>query len=82
MITNQPNMAFLCNWRDALDPPPERHRDTFDECGNLSVAGIPIDLERAISDGRLESGDVVLMAGFAHAGDFAAAAAVRWGGRN
>ena len=28
------------------------------------------------------AGDVVMMAGFAHAGDFAGAAAVRWGGRN
>jgi hypothetical protein len=28
-----------------------------------------------------QAGDVVMMAGFAHAGDFAGAAAVRWGGR-
>jgi 3-oxoacyl-[acyl-carrier-protein] synthase III len=82
LVTNQPNRAFLRNWREALELPPERHRDTFDECGNLFGAGIPINLDHAISDGQLESGDVVLMAGFAHAGDFAAAAAVRWGGRN
>lgn len=81
MVTNQPNRAFLRNWRDALELPPERHRDTFEECGNLFGAGIPINLDRAISDGQLKSGDVVLMAGFAHAGDFAGAAAVRWGGR-
>jgi 3-oxoacyl-[acyl-carrier-protein] synthase III len=81
MVTNQPNRAFLRNWRDALELPPERHRDTFDECGNLFGAGIPINLDRAISDNQLKSGDVVLMAGFAHAGDFAGAAAVRWGGR-
>jgi 3-oxoacyl-[acyl-carrier-protein] synthase-3 len=29
----------------------------------------------------LNKGDVVLMAAFAHAGDFAGAAAVKWGGR-
>ena len=81
LVTNQPNRAFLRNWRDALELPPERHCDTFDQCGNLFGAGIPINLDLAISDGRLKRGDVVMMAGFAHAGDFAGAAAVQWGGR-
>lgn len=62
--------------------PPQRHRDTFDECGNLFGAGIPINLDRAIADGQLGAGEVVMMAAFAHAGDFAGAAAVRWGGRD
>ena len=82
LVTNQPNRVFLRNWREALDVPAERHRDTFDECGNLFGAGIPINLDRAISDGQLKAGDVVMMAAFAHAGDFAGAAAVRWGGRD
>jgi 3-oxoacyl-[acyl-carrier-protein] synthase-3 len=82
LVTNQPNRVFLRNWREALELSPERHCDTFDECGNLFGAGIPINLDRAISDDRLEAGDVVMMAGFAHAGDFAGAAALRWGGRD
>jgi 3-oxoacyl-[acyl-carrier-protein] synthase-3 len=82
LVTNQPNRMFLRNWREALEVPKERHRDTFDECGNLFGAGIPVNLDRAISEGRVEAGDVVMMAAFAHAGDFAGAAAVRWGGRN
>jgi 3-oxoacyl-[acyl-carrier-protein] synthase-3 len=81
LVTNQPNRAFLRNWRDALELPKERHVDTFDDCGNLFAAGIPVNLDRAIADGRLKKGDVVLMAAFAHAGDFAGAAAVQWGGR-
>lgn len=81
LVTNQPNRVFLRNWREALELPAERHRDTFDECGNLFGAGIPINLDRAISDGQAQQGDVVLMAAFAHAGDFAGAAALRWGGR-
>ncbi|MGH3676736.1 MAG: 3-oxoacyl-ACP synthase III family protein [Mycobacterium sp.] len=81
LVTNQPNRVFLRNWREALELPKERHRDTFEECGNLFAAGIPINLERAISEGQLNKGDVALMAAFAHAGDFAGAAAVRWGGR-
>jgi len=81
LVTNQPNRVFLRNWREALELPKERHRDTFDECGNLFAAGIPVNLDRAIIDGQLRAGDVVMMAAFAHAGDFAGAAAVRWGGR-
>ena len=82
LVTNQPNRVFLRNWREALELPESRHLDTFDECGNLFGAGIPINLDRAISDGQVKAGDVVMMAAFAHAGDFAGAAAVRWGGRN
>ncbi|SEH93037.1 3-oxoacyl-[acyl-carrier-protein] synthase-3 [Mycolicibacterium rutilum] len=81
-VSNQPNRVFLRNWREALELPAERHVDTFDECGNLFGAGIPINLDRAVTDGKLGAGDVVLMAAFAHAGDFAGAAAVRWGGRD
>ena len=81
LVTNQPNRVFLRNWREALELPAERHRDTFDECGNLFAAGVPVNLDRAITDGQLNKGDVVMMAAFAHAGDFAGAAAVRWGGR-
>jgi 3-oxoacyl-[acyl-carrier-protein] synthase III len=82
LVTNQPNRVFLRNWRDALELPKEKHLDTFNECGNLFGAGIPINLERAISQERVKNGDVVMMAAFAHAGDFAGAAAVRWGGRD
>lgn len=81
LVTNQPNRVFLRNWREALELPASRHVDTFDECGNLFGAGIPINLDRAISGGQVKPGDVVMMAAFAHAGDFAGAAALRWGGR-
>lgn len=82
LVTNQPNRVFLRNWREALEVPRERHRDTFDECGNLFGAGIPVNFDRAISDGQVKAGDMVMMAAFAHAGDFAGAAALRWGGRD
>ncbi len=81
LVTNQPNRVFLRNWREALELPAERHRDTFEECGNLFAAGVPVNLDRAITEGQVSKGDVVMMAAFAHAGDFAGAAAVRWGGQ-
>ncbi len=81
LVTNQPNRLFLRNWAEALELPPERQRDTFQECGNLFAVGIPVNFEAAVDDGQVKPGDVVMMAGFAHAGDFAAAAAIQWGGR-
>ncbi|GAA3724211.1 3-oxoacyl-ACP synthase III family protein [Gordonia hankookensis] len=80
-VTNQPNRIFLRNWREALELPEDRHPDTFDECGNLFAVGIPVTLDTAVTDGRIREGEVVMTAAFAHAGDFAAAAALRWGGR-
>lgn len=81
LVTNQPNRAFLRNWREALELPDSKHVDTFEDCGNLFAAAIPVNLDRAINSGKLNKGDVVMMAAFAHAGDFAAAAAIKWGGR-
>ncbi|MGW0017601.1 3-oxoacyl-ACP synthase III family protein [Rhodococcus sp. NPDC003382] len=78
-VTNQPNRLFLRNWREALELAPERHPDTFDECGNLFGAAIPVTLDAENRAGRIPNGSLVLLAGFAHAGDYAAAAAIRWG---
>ena len=80
LVTNQPNRIFLRNWRQELGVPPERHLDTFDELGNLYGAGAPVTLAHALRDGRVRPGALVVVAGFAHAGDFAAAAAIRWEG--
>ncbi len=79
LITNQPNRLFLRNWRKALGIEPARHLDTFDRFGNLYGAALPVTLEHAVREGKVHSEDLVVTAGFAHAGDFAAAAAFRWG---
>jgi 3-oxoacyl-[acyl-carrier-protein] synthase-3 len=81
LVTNQPNRVFLRNWNEALELPRERHRETFHECGNLFAVGIPVNFDAAINDGQVNPGGIVMMAAFAHAGDFAGAAAIRWGGR-
>jgi 3-oxoacyl-[acyl-carrier-protein] synthase-3 len=78
LITNQPNHLFLRNWREALQVPPERHVSTFERHGNLFGAALPICLEEAIDSGRLKRGSHLVLGGFAHAGDFAAAAVVHW----
>ncbi|MGX1546548.1 3-oxoacyl-[acyl-carrier-protein] synthase III C-terminal domain-containing protein [Streptomyces adustus] len=74
--------TFLRNWTEALQLPVERHLNTFEEYGNLFGAAIPITLARAIRSRQVEDDALVVLGGFAHAGDFAGAVAVRWhGGR-
>jgi 3-oxoacyl-[acyl-carrier-protein] synthase III len=80
LVTNQPNRVFLRNWHEALGIPAERHLDTFDELGNLYSASVPVTLGLAAGSGRIASGDLVAVAGFAHAGDFYSAAILRWAG--
>jgi len=78
LITNQPNPLFLRNWREALLLPPEKHYDTYDIYGNLFGAALPVNLDAALEAGKLHPGNIVLLAGFSHAGDYAAASVIRW----
>jgi 3-oxoacyl-[acyl-carrier-protein] synthase-3 len=80
LVTNQPNRVFLRNWREAIRP--RNHPDTFERCGNLFGAAMPVTLDQEIQAGRIPDGALVVLAGFAHAGDFAAAAAIRWQDRS
>jgi len=78
LVTNQPSLIFLRNWREALELRPGVHHDTFARLGNLFGAGIPINLEDAIANAKIRPGSLVCMAGFSHAGDYGAAAVLRW----
>ncbi|MFF2407946.1 3-oxoacyl-ACP synthase III family protein [Streptomyces sp. NPDC058092] len=84
LITNQPNRMFLKQWQERLSIGADRHLDTFDRFGNLFGAAVPITLDHGIREGRVRDDSLLMLAGFAHAGDFAGAAAVHWragGGR-
>jgi 3-oxoacyl-[acyl-carrier-protein] synthase-3 len=78
LVTNQPNAIFVRNWHEALELSPEQHHDTFDAYGNLFGAGIPINIDDAIRRGKLRPGMLLALGAFAHAGDYAAAAVIRW----
>lgn len=78
LITNQPNRIFLRNWREALELPADKQVSTFERHGNLFGAALPICLEEAIHSGKLRRDSHVVLGGFAHAGDFAAAAVIHW----
>jgi 3-oxoacyl-[acyl-carrier-protein] synthase-3 len=80
LITNQPNRIFMRNWREALQLPQEKHISTFERHGNLFGAAMPICLAEAIENGQLRSASHLVLGGFAHAGDFAAACVIHWMG--
>jgi 3-oxoacyl-[acyl-carrier-protein] synthase-3 len=80
LVTNQPNPIFLRNWREALELPAGKHHDTFDRYGNLFGAAVPVNIEDALHAGKLKPGALLALGGFSHAGDYTAAAVVRWGG--
>jgi 3-oxoacyl-[acyl-carrier-protein] synthase III len=78
LVTNQPNLHFLRNWREALLMKPEQHIHTFTDYANLFGAGIPINLAKGLNEGMIQSGNLVCLAGFSHAGDYSGAAIVSW----
>lgn len=78
LITNQPNLHFLRNWREALQLPDEKHLHTFGDYANLFGAGIPITMAENMAKGRFKKGDLICLAGFSHAGDYAGASLIRW----
>jgi 3-oxoacyl-[acyl-carrier-protein] synthase-3 len=80
LVTNQPNSIFVRNWHEALELSPDRHHDTFGQYGNLFGAAIPINIEDALRCGKLKAGMLLALGGFSHAGDYAAAALIRWNG--
>jgi len=78
LITNQPNRIFLRNWREALQTPKKKQVQTFERHGNLFGAALPICIEEALNTGSLKNRSHLVLGGFSHAGDFAAAAVIKW----
>ncbi len=78
LITNQPNTNFLRNWREAVMLPKEKHLDTFEKYANLFGAGIPVTLAEAVRDKKIQSGQLLCLAGFSHACDYSGAILLRW----
>ena len=73
IISNQPNMTFLRNWREFLQLPEEKQQHSYDRYGNLFGAAMPINLTEALEAGKITKGDLVCVAGFSHAGDYSSA---------
>jgi 3-oxoacyl-[acyl-carrier-protein] synthase-3 len=76
-IPHQANQRIIDAVRERLGIPAERCYVDIDRFGNTSAASIPIALDEAVRAGKVQRGDVILMAAFG-AGLTWAASAVRW----
>ena len=61
LVPHQANLRIMNAIARRLDLPPEKMVVTVDRHANTSSASIPLALVAAIEDGRIKSGDVVLM---------------------
>ena len=80
IVPHQANIRIVQAACDRLEVPIERAAMCIQDTGNTSSASIPLALFRAVEEGRVARGDLVLLVGFG-AGMTAASAIIEWGGR-
>jgi 3-oxoacyl-[acyl-carrier-protein] synthase III len=79
VVPHQANIRIIEAACQRLGVPMERAATVLHHTGNTSSASIPLALADALSAGRVQDGDLVLLVGFG-AGMTAASAVLRWGG--
>jgi 3-oxoacyl-[acyl-carrier-protein] synthase-3 len=79
VVPHQANIRIIDAACQRLGIPLERAATVLQTTGNTSSASIPLALADALSAGRVEAGDIILLVGFG-AGMTAASAVLRWGG--
>lgn len=80
IVPHQANIRIVQAACDRLEVPMDRAAMCIQDSGNTSSASIPLALFRAVDEGRVARGDLVLLVGFG-AGMTAASAIIEWGGR-
>ena len=78
LIPHQANMRIIQSAAKRLKMPMEKVIINLDRYGNTSSASIPLALEEAVRDGRIQPGNIVMMVGFG-AGLTWASLVLRWG---
>lgn len=64
LIPHQANMRIITAAAKKLDLPMERVVVTVDEHANTSAASVPLALDIAVRDGRIQRGELLLLAAF------------------
>jgi 3-oxoacyl-[acyl-carrier-protein] synthase III len=77
-VPHQANRRIMDAVAERLGIPGERIASVVESTGNTGAASIPLAIAAALDDGRLNHGDLVLLAGFG-AGMTWASAVWRWG---
>ncbi|MBD1865818.1 ketoacyl-ACP synthase III [Leptolyngbya sp. FACHB-671] len=78
LLLHQANQRILDAVAERLNIPSQKVLSNMGEYGNTSAASIPIALDEAVRDGRIQPGDVIAASGFG-AGLTWGAAIFRWG---
>jgi 3-oxoacyl-[acyl-carrier-protein] synthase-3 len=76
-VFHQANQYILDHLRKKIHVPAEKFFVAMRDCGNTVSSSIPIALKHALLQGRLKSGDCVMLVGFG-VGYSWAATLVRW----
>lgn len=63
VIPHQSNLRIIESVREKLGLPPEKIAINIDRYGNTSAASVPVALDEARRDGRVRSGDRIMMLG-------------------
>ena len=79
LLLHQANQRILDAVGDRFGMAPEKVLSNLAHYGNTSAATIPLMLHEAVSDGRIQPGDLIASSGFG-AGLSWGAALLRWGG--
>ncbi len=77
ILPHQANIRIIESATEKLGAKPEQSISVLSNTGNTSAASIPLALDAAVDDGRIKSGDLLLLTGFG-AGMTWASAVVRW----
>jgi 3-oxoacyl-[acyl-carrier-protein] synthase-3 len=64
VVLHQANGRILTQVANRLGIPEEKLSSVIDRYGNTSSASLPITLDAAVRDGRITSGDLVLLGSF------------------
>lgn len=64
LIPHQANIRIITAMAKSLNLPMDRVIVTLDKCGNTSAASIPLALDQAVRDGRIQRGDLLLLESF------------------
>ncbi len=78
LVLHQANQRIIDAVAQRLNLPSDKTISNLDRYGNTSAASIPIALDEAVRDGRVQPGHTLALAGFG-AGLSWGAAIVRWG---
>ena len=64
VVPHQVNMRIIEAARERLDWPIEKFYLNIEKYGNTSAGSVPIALDEAVREGRLNKGDLVILVAF------------------